>query len=173
MCPDPPGNSYFACYPGFAAALSPGVDLTPASSPPGTQFSFHVPEDLITAHPAPASGTAYGTAFVFAIACAGHVQLVPPSGDTAPPAPPLGCFDDSGTELGPDDSVFAYAQVFSFADGRTNENPVLSNLTFAGAAVDPAAGIALTHCPPTGKCPTTDLDTTVPSRRARSSTRAI
>jgi hypothetical protein len=80
-----------------------------------------------------------------------------------PAAPPLGCFDDTGAALGPDDSVFAYAQVFSFADGRTNQDPLISGLTFGGAAVDPAQGITVTHCPPTGKCPSTALSTMVPS----------
>ena len=161
VCPDPPGDSYFACYPGFASRLTPGVDLTPVLTT-GNSFSFQVPANLITAHAPPKSGLPYGTVTVFAIACAGHVQFVNRSADTLPPAPPLGCFDDTGTELGPDDSVFAYAQVFSFADGRTNENPVLQNLTFGGVAVDPVAGITSAHCPGTGKCPTTALDTVVP-----------
>jgi hypothetical protein len=162
VCPDPPGDAYFACYPGFAEAARPGVDLTPMLTA-GPSFSFHVPDDIITAHPRPASGTPFGMVVVFAIACAGHVQLVEQSAATVPPAPPLGCFDDTGAELGPDDSVFAYAQVFSFADGRTNQNPVIDNLTFAGAAVDPVQGITVAACPPTGKCPSTALDTVVPS----------
>jgi hypothetical protein len=78
-------------------------------------------------------------------------------------SPPLGCFDDSGKELGADDSVFAYAQVYSFADHRTNANPVISNLTFAGAAVDPTNGITVSPCPTSGKCASTALDTIVPS----------
>jgi hypothetical protein len=161
VCPDPPGDSYFACYPGFAEAFTPGVDLT-STLTAGTTFSFKVPEDIISAHAQPLSGSPYGMVVVFAMACAGHVQYVDRSPDTVPPAPPLGCFDDSGTELGPDDSVFAYAQVFSFA-GRTNQNPVIDGLTFAGMPVDPVQGISLVHCPANGKCPTTELDTTVPS----------
>jgi hypothetical protein len=158
-CSDPPGGGYFACYPAFYAKLSPGVDLTPLLVA-GQELSFQVPEKVITAKPS--SGSPFGTVFVFAIACAGHVQLVTPSGDTVPPAPPLGCFDDTGAELGPDDSVFAYAQIFSFSDGRTNQNPVITGLTFGGAPVDPVQGITVPHCPPTGKCSSTALGTTVP-----------
>ncbi len=161
VCPDPPGDSYFACYAGFDEKLAPGVDLT-SMLVAGTHFSFQMPEDIVTRHKRPASGEPYGMVVVFAIACAGHVQFVRRSDDTLPPAPPLGCFDEHGTELGPDDSVFAYAQVFSF-EGRTNTNPVIDRLTFAGKAVDPGQGITLDHCPPSGKCPETALDTVVPS----------
>ena len=159
VCPDPPGDAYYACYPGFGAALSPGVDIS-GSLVEGTHFSFQVPDDLITAHPVPASGAPYGVVVVFAMACAGHVQYVQRGSDTVPPRPPLGCFDEKGAELGPDDSVFAYAQVFSFA-GRTNSNPVLDHLTFAGAPVDPGEGITLAPC--AGKCAGTSLDVVVPS----------
>jgi hypothetical protein len=165
VCPNPPGDSYFACYLGFDKLLQPGVDLT-SSLHAGTSFSFHMPEDIITSHPPRASGTPFGMVVVFAIACAGHVQLVPATNDTVPPPPPLGCFDDHGKQLGPDDSVFAYAQVFSFADHRTNANPVISNLTFAGTAVDPTSGITVNACPTSGKCTSTALDTVVPSSSA-------
>lgn len=162
VCPDPPGDSYFACYPAFAAVLEPGVDLTSVLTQ-GTQFSFQMPSDVITAHARSASGSSYGMVVVFAIACAGHVQFVLRSQDTLPPAPPLGCFDDTGKELGPNDSVFAYAQVFSFADGRTNANPVISNLTFGGAPVDASQGITVEPCTGKGKCTSNALDTVVPS----------
>jgi hypothetical protein len=161
-CSDPPNDAYYACYPGFYEKLPAGLDLTPMLVS-GSQLSLQVPGNIVTAHPAPASGTAYGTAFVFAIACAGHVQLVPQGGDTAPPAPPLGCFDDTGAALGSDASVFAFAQVYSFADGRTNQNPVISGITFGGAAVDPTQGITVPACPSSGKCSSTDIGTTVPS----------
>jgi hypothetical protein len=162
VCPNPPGNSYFACYPGFAEQLQPGVDLTPVLHA-GPTFSFAVPADIITSHAPASSGVAYGMVTVFGIACAGHVQYVPLDDDTVPPAPPLGCFDDTGAALGPNDSVFAYAQVFSFADGRTNQNPVVDGLTLGGAPVDMTAGITLAACPPSGKCDTSALDTVVPS----------
>jgi hypothetical protein len=161
VCSDPPNDSYFACYPGFAAALPAGVDLT-AVLTQGPSLSFEMPADVITAHAQPLSGSAYGMVVVFAIACAGHVERVDRTADTVPPAPPLGCLDENGTELGPDDSVFAYAQVFSFA-GRTNANPVISNLTRGGMAVDATSGITLTACAAGSKCPSVDLDTEVPS----------
>jgi hypothetical protein len=163
-CVDPPDDSYFACYPAFAeAGLTQGVDLT-SKLVAGTQFSFPMPPDAITRHAPPTSGAPYGVAFVFAIACAGHVQYVGVNESTLPPAPPLGCFDDSGAELGPNDSVFAYAQVFSFAD-RTNQNPVIDSLTLNNITItDPTAGLTVPHCPPGArKCPTYPLDTGVPS----------
>lgn len=159
-CVDPPGDSYFGCYPYFAAAgLEEGVDLTPKLTA-GTQFSFAVPQQNVLTH---AGSPPYGVVFVFAIACAGHVQYVGVNEDTLPPAPPLGCFDDTGAELDANHSVFAYAQVFSFAD-RTNQNPVISNLIFNGKVVDPKVGITVAHCPAgTRKCSTTSLDTVVPT----------
>ncbi len=163
-CVDPPGDSYFACYPGFAeAGLAEGVDLT-SKLIAGTTFSFEMPADAITRHAAPASGAAYGVAFVFAIACAGHVQYVGVNESTLPPAPPLGCFDDTGAALGANDSVFAYAQVFSFAD-RTNANPVIKTLTLNGTTIDdPTVGLSVPHCPPgTRKCATFPLATDGPA----------
>jgi hypothetical protein len=162
VCPNPPGGSYFACYPFFGEQLSPGVDLT-SKLVSGPTFSFEMPPDIITSHAAPKSGTPYGMVTAFVIACAGHVQYVDRGDATVPPAPPLGCFDDTGTELGPNDSVFAYAQVFSFADGRTNANPAKLALTKDGANVDPTAGITLSACPTGTKCATTDINTVVPS----------
>jgi len=159
VCPDPAGDAYFACYPFFGAALRPGVDVS-AELTEGTRFSFEMPADLITSHAPPKSGAPYGVVVIFAMACAGHVQFVERGGGTLPPRPPLGCFDPKGVELGPDDSVFAYAQVFSF-QGRTNTNPVLDHLTFAGAPVDPAEGITLDHCGQ-GRCDGAALDTVVP-----------
>jgi hypothetical protein len=162
VCPDPPGDSYFACYPAFGEVLEPGVDLTSVLAQ-GTSFSFKMPVDVITAHPRSGSGSPYGMVVVFAMACAGHVQFVGVDEDTLPPAPPLGCFDDGGAELGPDDSVFAYAQVYSFADGRTNANPVIDGLTFGGGPVDPTQGITVGPCPGPRACPSNALDTVVPS----------
>ncbi len=168
-CVDPPGDSYFACYPGFAeAGLKEGVDLT-SKLTAGTQFSFQMPPDAITRHAPPAAlpdgmpAAPYGVAFVFAIACAGHVQYVGVNESTLPPAPPLGCFDDTGAPLGANDSVFAYAQVFSFAE-RTNQNPVISSVTLNGTTItDPTVGLSVPLCPPgTRKCPTYPLDTAVP-----------
>jgi hypothetical protein len=165
VCPDPPGDSYSACYAGFPKAFAPGVDLTPELARYEDQpFAFKMPTDIITAHPPPASGSPYGMVVVFAIACAGNVQFVDRPQDTLPPLPPLGCFGDAGTELGPDDSVFAYAQIFSFLDGRTNLNPVISNLTFGAETVAAEdGGITVPACPKSGKCGFTLLDTKVPS----------
>jgi hypothetical protein len=163
VCHNPSNDAYFACYSELAAKFKPGVDLTP-SLVKNAQFSFPIPANLVDAHGAAKQSSPYGMVVVFAMACAGHVQYTPPAADTVPPAPPLGCFDDEGKPLGPDDSVFAYAQVFSFP-GRTNANPVLDHLTFGGKPVDPEKGITIEPCTAKTqeKCASTALDAVVPS----------
>ena len=52
------------------------------------------------------------------------------------PGFPIGCFDASGQQLGADSFVPGYTQVYAFADGRTNHNPVVLGLAIAGAEVD-------------------------------------
>jgi hypothetical protein len=159
VCNDPLHDSYYNCY---AFPASPGADVT-SSLMTGTTFSFSVWDHLIDMHQ-PSSG--YGVAFVFAIACAGNVHYLGVNTGTVPFAPPLGCFDDTTTpptKLGSDDSVFAYAQIFSFADGRTNAIPQIDHLTFGGVEVDAMQGIPVAACPATGRCASTALDTIVPS----------
>ncbi len=161
-CVDPPGDAYFACFPAFARAFQPGVDLT-SRLVQGATFAFDMPADAITAH-APAGGASYGLAVAFAIACAGHVEYVTPAATDGPDAVPFGCFDDAHVRLGADAFVFAYSLVYAFAD-RTNENPVIEGLTLDGAAVDPTAGITLDRCTTKNDsdCPTKKIDTTVPA----------
>jgi hypothetical protein len=161
-CIDPPGDAYSACFPALTQALRPGVDLGPGLTA-GSSFSFAMPPTATTAHAA-TGGDPYGLAVVFTVACAGHVEYVPPPSGGNPDAVPFGCFDDTGTQLGADDFVFAYSLVYAFTD-RTNANPVFSSLTLHGAAVDPAAGITLGHCTKAkiDDCPTTPLDLVVPA----------
>jgi len=60
--------------------------------------------------------------------------------------------------------VFAFSLVYAFAD-RTNANPVIDSVTFAGSPIDPAAGITVDTCTQASidNCPTTPLDTIVPA----------
>jgi hypothetical protein len=161
---NPQGDDYFACYPALGASFAPGVDLTGAL-PTGDTWGFTVPADAITSAPAhPGAPDPYGIAFAFVIACAGHVEAVTvDTGSQSPVTTPFGCFDDSHAPLGPGDFVFAFTRVYAFAD-RRNANPVIDHLTFGGAPVDPAAGIAVDHCTASdaSSCPTTDVDTVVP-----------
>jgi hypothetical protein len=171
-CIDPPNDSYYGCYPEFAQ-LPAGVDLTPMLKA-GTMFSFTMPPDVITKH-SKRSGSVdadpNGLAVIFTIACAGHVEYLPPTAGGSLNALPLGCFDDAHTQLGPDDFVFAFSLVYAFND-RTNENPVVDHLTFGGNPVDLGAGISIDHCGSAtadangsvsrAGCPATALDVVLP-----------
>ena len=171
-CVDPPNDSYYGCYPGFAQ-LPAGVDLAPVLHA-GTTFSFTMPTDVITKH-TKRSGSVDavpdGLAVIFTIACAGHVEYVPEKVGGSPNAMPLGCFDADHVALGPDDYVFAFSLVYAF-DQRTNANPVITQLTFGGTPVDPNLGITVDHCGSAaadvngavnrGNCPRTGMDVVVP-----------
>lgn len=165
-CVNPPGDSYYACYPAFAQ-LPAHTDLTPLLHA-GTTFSFTMPSDIITSHTkknGSVDAEPDGLVVVFSIACAGHVEYTPPAKGASLNALPLACFDENHKELSPNDWVFAYSQVFAFAD-RPNANPIFTGLTSAGAAVDLNAGITVTHCvPPPAKsrqhCPTTAFDVVI------------
>jgi hypothetical protein len=171
-CIDPPGDSYFACYPGFAQAPA-GVDLGPVLQA-GTTFSFTMPSDVITKH-TKQGGTIDavpdGLAVIFTIACAGHVEVLPPRVGGSPNDLPLGCFDGSHTQLGPDQFVFAFSLVYAFTD-RTNANPVVDQLTFGGTPVDLTAGITIDACGSAAadvngavnrsNCPGTPMDVVLP-----------
>ena len=161
-CINPPGDLYYACYPAAAQLFPEGVDLTPALHA-GTQFSFQLPSDIITTHGASKTGDPYGLAVAFAVACAGHVEYVPPPPGEGPNALPFGCFDSNHNRLGADDFVFAFALVYAFAD-RTNTNPVIESATFAGAAIDPDAGVTLASCTQSaiGSCTIAPVDIVVP-----------
>jgi len=163
-CVNPPGDDYFGCYPAFATTFAPGVDLAPQLVA-GDRWSFTMPADAIaSAAPHPGAPDAYGVAFVFVLACAGHLEYVPVDASAqSPVTTPFGCFDDAHAALGPSDFVFAFTRVYAFAD-RRNANPVIDHLTFGGAPVDPAAGVALDHCTAADEssCATTDLDAVVP-----------
>jgi hypothetical protein len=162
-CVDPPGDAYYACYPSFRDAFPIGADLTPMLAN-RSSFSFRMPDDAITRHGGRGQGEPYGLVVLFVVACAGHVQYVPPPSGASPEALPLGCFDSAGHALGPSDFVVAFSRVYAFAS-RANANPVIDHVSFGGTAVDPAAGITLSHCSASSidACATAPLDTVVPA----------
>lgn len=162
-CFDPTGDDYFACYPAFAQAFEPGVDLS-SSLTTGTRFSFQMPSDVIASHKGGHGGDPYGMAIVFAIACAGHVAYVGVPSGAPPDTIPFGCFSASGAPVGSDGFVFAYSTVYAFTD-RTNANPVIQSVSFGGTTVDLKAGVALQHCTQSNidSCPTTALAVNVPA----------
>ena len=136
-CYDPEGDDYYNCYTSLGLA-----DLNPESPPPGvvlgsgTTFSLTLPSDLITRRPKPSSGPYYGLAYVFFLACAGgHIAPVAAQGTGLAGSFPVGCLDSAGNQLGADSFVPGYTQVYAFAEGWTNANPLFSG---DGLALDDA-----------------------------------
>jgi hypothetical protein len=71
---------------------------------------------------------------VFFAVCAGELRPVPPSGTGIAGSFPLGCYErGTGRRLGAESFVPGFTQVYVFADGRTNELPVVEGLTLDGA----------------------------------------
>jgi hypothetical protein len=161
-CVDPVNDAYFNCYGALRERYPVNTDLSPQLHA-GSTASFQMPPDAIARHQGPRGNVPYGVMVVFLMACAGHVEAVAPPPRSGPDAVPFGCFDSAHHALGPEHYVFAYHVLFSFTD-RTNANPVIDHLVFAGAPVDAAAGITVDHCI-TGNidnCPTVPLDVSVP-----------
>lgn len=186
LCVNPPQDLYYACFAGLAGAdggagvdagaapggggageglgaiLRPGVDLTPFL-PSGPTYEITLPEDIVRSHP-PVEGVSapYGLGIVFAIACAGHVEIVAPD-RSSPTAFPIGCFDDGGNRLGPDDFVISFARVYAY-ENRKNANPEIEGVTFQGNPIDPARGIEVERCRARLRrdCPEIEIDVVVP-----------
>ena len=197
-CVDPPGDAYYACFEELAqaeeagapagadggagallGALRPGVDITPLLHN-GPSIQFQMPPDVITQHtPVPGSVAPYGLAILFNFACAGHLELLPSSGN--PQQVPVGCFDMNENQLGPDDYVIGFTRVYAFGPGSAagggvlmNANPVIGSLdvngqsqpvTLASGATQAytAAGIQATHCGPGSSCDVVKIGPIVPA----------
>src|SRR4029079_13330971 len=99
------------------------------------KFTLHLPPDLISRRPLPPDGPHYGVAYVFFAACAGTIKPVPPDSTGRAGSFPLGCFDAQDNRLGADSFVPGYTQIYSFEDGRTNDNPPVSGLTLDGKPI--------------------------------------
>ena len=158
-CFNPTGDAYYACFARFAERYPRGSELDSLLSA-GDHFAFTLPEDIIV--PRQSSAEPYGLTVVFAMACAGHVQYEPPPPGGSPDAVPFACRDAAGQRLGADDFVFAYATVYSFA-ARSNTNPEIQALTFAGAPLDAGQGITMPVCAQQDldDCPPESLDVTL------------
>jgi len=161
-CVDPTEDGYFNCYPTMRDRYPVGVDLT-SQLHIDVRMTVAIPPDVIARHSGQRGNLPYGMVLVFLMACAGHVEAVPPPSGVGPEAVPFGCFDDQHHPLGPDDWVFSYATVFSFANQKS-ANPIIDHLSFGGVPVDATAGITVDHCTQANidDCPTTPLDTFVP-----------
>lgn len=143
-CWNPPGNDYYGCYEVLGDKLQ-GLDqgtLPPevAFAPGLTEFSVTVPTDVLDEVGEPdAGGPRVAQGFVFFLVCAGTLGPVAQSGDTEAGSFPIGCFDQSGRELGAEGFVPGYTQVFVFDDGRRNGNPIVTGLSYDGTVLAPDA----------------------------------
>ena len=103
------------------ASLSPG-----GVSPIVSSVRVDVPTGIIL----PRTGTPpYGLLVKFNIACAGHLQLLPP--DPNPQVLPIGCFDKNGTQLGPENYVIGITRIYVYNPGgpaTVNHNPVITGI---------------------------------------------
>lgn len=138
-CFNPPGDAYYGCYEQLAnelQGLSDPADLIQSGLVGvGSTFSLNIPDDLITSRPQPEAGAPwYGVGFVFFLACTGYLGPVEPEGTGAAGSFPIGCYDRPYTEpgakrLGADNFIPGYTQVYAFADGRRNANPIIEGMT--------------------------------------------
>jgi hypothetical protein len=110
----------------------------------------------------PGTGAPYGLAILFDIACAGHIEYIPVDPAAGPVGVPLGCFDDSGAQLGAEDYVIGLTRVYAY-DKLRNANPVLDQVLYQGMPVDPRAGIRVDKCTTELRrdCPQVTVDVTV------------
>jgi hypothetical protein len=153
-CVNPAGDQYFLCFEQLGKLLAPlaangtlppgdlvKLDMaTPDEdgAPGAHQFTFTVPQDIVTSRPPPDEGPHYGIEYVFYAACAGQLAPRPLEklGSVVPEFP-LVCLDGDGNPQGPDSFVPGYTQIYSFADGRRNANPPTEGLTLDGVELAP------------------------------------
>jgi len=133
LCAEPLIKVFEAAGPALAEAIQNGE---PPKFPPGLpvgygkKFSITVP-DIVSSRPKPDFGPHYGIGYVFFLACDGRFGIVE-SDPSAAGTFPIGCLDGEGRPVSADSFVPGYTQVYSFADGRLNENPVVTALTMDG-----------------------------------------
>ncbi len=130
-CFNPPGDSYFGCYPQLAQ-LDPRDCVTGSGGARcglGDTFTFSMtpPGGAPLILPQRSAGlTPYGLAVVFFAACGGQLGPPPPGG-----AFPLGCYAPSGEVVGSEGFVAGYSSVYAYEDLQ-NANPSPSGLLFGG-----------------------------------------
>jgi hypothetical protein len=169
-CYDPEGDQFFLCFESLAETFGPLANgglpppdlvqlqtLTPELNgvPDALEFTFNMPEDIVSRRPVPDAGPHYGIAYVFFAACAGTLtptELTSLGGEV--PEFPLECLDDAGTKLGPESFVIGYTQVYAFADERTNVNPMMAAVTLDGVALPDDVNTA----PVVEACPVSEQD---------------
>jgi hypothetical protein len=110
-CENPLGDSYLQCL-----QLVNPIERVEGS----LEFALTLSPSIISNRPPPSNPAQprFGTSFVFFAACAGKLNLLPTANS------PFGCVSDSGEQLGPNDFVIGYTQVFAY-DELTNHNPII------------------------------------------------
>jgi hypothetical protein len=143
-CYNPPGDLYFGCFEQLGKVFAnlggqpPGGGMPPPGGDPpplgfGPVFQMKVPEDIVSARPPQEGGSKYGIMYAFFAACAGKLDLIEldPSGKAG--FFPFACFDpDTGARLGADSFVPGYTAIYSFEDGRVNQNPEVAGMLLDG-----------------------------------------
>ncbi len=129
-CFDPAGDLYYNCFtnPALFGTADQLITNQDSTSFVMSKYIITGGGDGIDKRPAPSDprNAPYGIAFVFFAVCAGEFTLVP---QTAQTTFPIGCKDENGTLLGPDDFVAGYTSVYSFKD-FSNNNPVITGFNF-------------------------------------------
>jgi hypothetical protein len=186
VCENPPDDAYYACFQKLGSSPSgeagAGVDggtsghPSGGSSPfpppgvalpiaPGTTTRFKMPLDAVTSHArVPGTPVPYGTAILFNIACAGHLEFLPyDPNDINPVKVPIGCFDAAHNRLGPDDYVFGFTRVYAY-EAVTNANPVIDHVDVDGQRADLVQGFPTAVCTTSdsSKCPAVHIGPVVP-----------
>jgi hypothetical protein len=140
-CFNPPGDQYYGCFAQMAQVFEGLADGGGAPGGPmisdfigfGDTFTTTIPEDIVSSRPAPEGGSKYGLGYVFFAACAGQIQPIEIDPGGSAGFFPLGCFDaETGERLPADSFVPGVTVVYSFEDGRRNENPVTNGLKLDG-----------------------------------------
>jgi hypothetical protein len=152
----------------LAGLLKPGTDLTPFL--PTGPFTFQVPADIVASHPVQQGIDPYGLVIVFNIACAGHVEVAPTNAANGPQQIPIGCYDDAGTLLDPDQYVIGFTRVYA-STTKSDTNPVITGFHFndAGIPIPDAGGanpapiaVSMPACD-ASSCTAANIDIDVPA----------
>ncbi len=115
-CLNPPGNSYSQCL-----AVLPTTE--PVFEFNQSEFELTIPEDSLRANPNLPDAPESGSAFVFYGVCAGKFRVPQLDGSVSDPEDLVpACVDEDGKEVGPEDFVIGYSQIYVYEELR-NENP--------------------------------------------------
>lgn len=131
-CTNPAGDLYYGCYPQLADLFEGTMSADKLKLiGTGSTFEVTIPSDIVSSRPPrPDGSTPYGLSYVFFAACPG--KLGPPKpGKEAESGLPVGCYDENGDALGPDDFVAGYTSIYAYDELR-NQNPVMHALQFEG-----------------------------------------